>query len=256
MRSKRFCVLPFILVVGLISAASAQTDWKGFYIGANVGGNLSRTDATTTTVFSPTGYFAITSVPAIAALSPQHPDSNGFVGGGQAGYNFQSGALVFGLEADIGAMTGSDTRTSTGVYPCCAPTTFTVAQRMEHSWLFTARPRVGFTAGRALFYVTGGLAVTNFNYRELFTDTFATANESAVIDETKAGWTAGGGLEYQVHQHWSVKGEYLYADFGDERVTSTNLTAFTPPIAFPVNVFTHRADLRNHIFRFGVNYRF
>ena len=255
MRSNRFLVLLVILVIGLVSGAWAQTDWKGFYIGANVGGNLSRTDATTTTVFSPTGYFNITSPPAIAALSPQHPDSNGFVGGGQAGYNFQSGALVFGLEADIGAMTGSDTSSGTGVYPCCAPTTFTVAQRMEHSWLFTARPRVGVTAGKALFYFTGGLAVTNFNYRELFTDTFATAHESAVIDETKMGWTAGGGLEYQVRQHWSLKGEYLYADFGDERVTSTNLTA-PAAVAWPTSVFTHRADLRSHIFRFGVNYRF
>ena len=249
-------ILLLLILTLAVCSASAQTDWKGFYLGGNAGGNLSRTDATTTTVFSPTGYFASSSVPAIAALSPQRPDSNGFVGGGQAGYNFQSGALVFGLEADIGAMTGSDTRTATGVYPCCAPTNFTLAQRMEHQWLFTVRPRVGATFGRALFYVTGGLAVTNLNYRATFTDTFATALETGRIDETKAGWTAGGGLEYQVRQHWSVKGEYLYADFGDETASSTNLTAFTPPIAFPTNVFTHTADLRSHIFRFGFNYRF
>ena len=73
----------------------------------------------------------------------------------------------------------------------------------------------------------------------LFTDTFAAARESASIDTTRYGWTAGVGGEYVLMNGWSVKPEYLYVDLGRVSTTSANLTAFTPPIAFPANVFTH-----------------
>jgi outer membrane immunogenic protein len=252
----RFLALCCLTVVVLAMGVSAQTtDWKGFYLGGNVGVNISHSDATTVPIFSPTGYFAATSPPAIGALSPQHPDSTGFVGGGQAGYNFQGENFVFGVEADLGAMTGSGTRSSSGTYPCCAPTGFTVTQKVGHSWLLTARPRMALALGKALIYGTGGLAVTHINYQAVFTDTFATAHENGGVDDTKVGWTAGAGFEYKVAQRWSIKGEYLYAKFGDLK-TSTNLTAFAPPIAFPTNVFTHSVDLHPHIVRFGFNYHF
>ena len=73
----------------------------------------------------------------------------------------------------------------------------------------------------------------------LFTDTFAAARESASIDTTRYGWTAGVGGEYVLMNGWSVKPEYLYVDLGRVSTTSANLTAFTPPSAFPANVFTH-----------------
>jgi len=123
-------------------------------------------------------------------------------------------------------------------------------------WLFTGRGRLGFATGKLLVYGTGGLAATNLNYKALFTDTFATAHENASVEEKRKGWIAGGGAEFRVNHHWSIKGEYLYADFGQEQTKSTNLTAFTPPIAFPSNVFTHNADLTARIFRGGLNYRF
>jgi outer membrane immunogenic protein len=53
-----------------------------------------------------------------------------------------------------------------------------------------------------------------------------------------------------------MKLEYLYADFGDLSATSSNFAAFTPPIAFPTNVFTHTIDLKVSILRAGLNYRF
>jgi outer membrane immunogenic protein len=52
-----------------------------------------------------------------------------------------------------------------------------------------------------------------------------------------------------------VKAEYLHVDFGSIPTTSTNLTAFTPPIAFPTNVFTHSVHLTDDIVRLGLNYR-
>jgi outer membrane immunogenic protein len=88
----------------------------------------------------------------------------------------------------------------------------------------------------------------------LFTDTFAAANESASISSTCYGWTAGAGAEYALMNGWSIKAEYLYVDLGRASTTSTNLTA--GGAAFPSNVFTHTVNLRSNIGRIGVNYKF
>jgi outer membrane immunogenic protein len=243
----------FVLFAG-ISARAA--DFKGFYAGFNVGGNSGHSDATTSTIFSPTGYFASSSVPAIAGVGAQSLSSNGILGGGQAGYNFQHHNLVLGAEFDFGGMNLNQSATGTATYPCCAPTAFTVTQKVNTSWLLTIRPRVGFTGGPVLVYGTGGLAMTGLNYQAVFTDTFATAHESGGTDNVRTGWAAGGGAEVKLGHRWSVKGEYLRTDFGDVTSTSANLTAFTPAIAFPSNVFTHHANLTGNVYRFGVNYHF
>src|SRR5262249_19949009 len=230
-------------------------DFKGFYVGANVGGVTGHSDARTSTVFSPTGYFANSSVPAIAATGAQSLSPSGFAGGGQAGYNIQHLGFVLGLEADFGGMNMSDKKSGTATYPCCAPTAFTVTQFAGTSWLFTLRPRIGFTGGPLLVYGTGGLATSNVEYTAVFTDTFATAHESGRKENNQTGWAAGAGAEFNTGKHMSLKGEYLRVVLGDLSVTSTNLTAFTPPIAFPTNVFTHKANLTGNVFRFGFNFR-
>lgn len=237
-------------------APSGSDVWDGLYVGGYAGFGMRRATANTSTVFSPTGYFASTSPGAIAAAGRQKLDSTSFNGGGTFGYNHQSGSWVVGAEADFGSLTGTKTVATTATYPCCAPTTFTVTQSVKTSWLFTARPRLGYAWGNTMAYVTGGLAMTNMNYQERFTDTFATASESGGISKRLTGWTGGGGFETKVNDHWSLKGEYLYAQFSRQTVTSTNLTAFTPTIAFPTNTFTHSIRLKEHLLRFGFNYHF
>jgi outer membrane immunogenic protein len=236
--------------------APAPYGWTGFYVGANVGGAWGSSDFTTKTVFSPTGYFATTSVPAIATIGAQSNDSSSFIGGGQLGYNWQSGVLLFGIETDFNFLGLKDSRSGTTTYPCCAPTAFTIQSSTKADWLYTLRPRIGIVSGHWMLYATGGLAVTNLRSSFLFTDTFATAHESASFDSTRAGWTIGGGGEMLLSGNWSVKLEYLFVDFGNGSTTSTNLTAFTPSIAFPTNVFTHNADLQAQIVRAGINYKF
>jgi outer membrane immunogenic protein len=107
-----------------------------------------------------------------------------------------------------------------------------------------------------MVYGTGGLAASNVEFNGLFTDTFATAHEDATKESTQKGWAAGGGAEIKATKHLSVKGEILHADLGDLSMTSTNLTAFTPPIHFPTNVFTHKANLTANVYRFGFNFYF
>lgn len=255
--SQKSLAVTCVFFLALVAVSNAHAaDFKGFYVGGNVGGANGHSDASTTTIFSPTGYFASSSVPAIATAGAQKLSSSGITGGGQAGYNFQHGAFVLGFETDFGAMNVSDSKSTTATYPCCAPTAFTVTQSISTDWLFTLRPRVGFVAGPLLIYGTGGLAMTSANYQALFTDTFATAHENGGKEDKLTGWTAGAGAEVKVGKRWSVKGEYLFADFGNLSTTSNNLTAFTPPITFPTNTFTHTADLQAHIYRFGINFHF
>jgi outer membrane immunogenic protein len=259
------CVFAFVLLA--FGAASAQNEFTGFYVGANGGGTFGRLQVDTSPVFSPTGYFATTSTPAITAASNQTISTNGFNASGVIGYSHQWDNFVFGLEADFGSMSLSGSTTTGPIqYPCCPPTptspnNFTVVQTAKTSWMLSMRPRFGWVFGHFLAYGTVGADFTNVKYTALFTDTFAAANESASIDETRPGWIVGGGGEYRLAHHWSVKGEYIYSDFGTATVPSANLTAFplpSPPgpFSFPTNVFTHTVDPKAHIVRAGVNFRF
>ncbi len=231
-------------------------NWSGFYAGLNAGAAFGRAHDQTTPVFSPTGYFATTSVTSISAVSDQTMHETGFTGGGQIGYNLQNRNIVVGLETDFEYM-GLNTSTTNGaLYPCCAPTAYTINQSAKTEWLWTLRPRVGYAADNWLFYATGGLAVAQIKGDFLFTDTFATAHESGSISDTKLGWALGGGVEWGMMGPWSLKVEYLHVAFSGVNTTSTNLTAFTPPINFPTSVFTHSINLSEDIVRAGLNYRF
>lgn len=232
-------------------------NWTGFYIGANAGGEWSRSDPTTSTIYSTTGYFATTSVTAINSVGAQNINRTGFTGGLTAGYNWQASNFVVGLESDFNYFGVRGSTSGTAFYPCCAPTAFTVNSSVSSDWLITARARAGVLVTPALLlYGTGGAAIANVNANFVFTDTFATAAESGNISTTRVGWTAGAGGEYALMNNWSVKAEYLYVDLGRATTTSTNLTAFTPPFPFPSNIFTHSVDLRSNIVRVGVNYKF
>jgi outer membrane immunogenic protein len=248
------CVISFVLAA--FGAANAQ-DFNGFYVGANAGGAFGHADTQLSTVFSPTGYFAATSVPAIATVGHQKIEPNGFSVGGGAGFGHQWDNFYFGLEADFQTMNLSGSATGSAVYPCCAPTAFTITQTVKTNWLFTIRPRVGWVFGnKVLLYQTVGAAFTSVKYTGLFTDTFATAHESASFDEGTSGYAVGGGMEVKLSHHISVKGEYLYMGFGTADLPSADLTAFTPPIPFPTNVFQHSVDLKAQVARGGINFRF
>jgi outer membrane immunogenic protein len=245
------------LLLSLLAATPAKAgDFKGAYVGLTIGGVSNTANASTSTVFSPTGYFAATSVPAIATAGAQKLSPSGFTFGGQFGFNLQHHAFVLGVETDLGSMNLSATKTTTAPYPCCPGTGFTITQFVGTSYLFTLRPRVGVTAGPVLIYGTGGLAMTSVDYSALFTDTFAAAREGGDKTSTQAGWAAGAGVEFKVKKHLSLKGEYLHTDFGSQTTTRTNLVAAVAPGTFPSNIFTHKVSLTGNVYRFGFNYRF
>jgi len=82
-------------------------------------------------------------------VGPAKIDSKEFTGGVEAGYNWQSGMVVYGLETDFEYFHLKGTTVGTGVYPCCAPTGFTVTSEAHTDWLFTVRPRIGIACCNA-----------------------------------------------------------------------------------------------------------
>src|SRR5271157_379979 len=135
--------------------------WTGFYIGANAGGVWSSGSATTT------GYAAGFPVLAVSWPTGSNGGGNtGFIGGGQAGYNWQTGAFVLGVETDFDGSSLSRSHSVIGpgfVDPVLVTRndflTANGSQRLD--WLGSTRARVGFVAtpdNRLMFYGTGGFA--------------------------------------------------------------------------------------------------
>ncbi|MBR0788822.1 porin family protein [Bradyrhizobium manausense] len=228
--------------------------WTGFYVGGNVGGQWGSANAATTTLDPPLTYFATSSVPVIAAVGAQRINSSSVTGGFTAGYNWQVSNAVFGLEGDINYFGFKGGASGSAIYPCCAPTSFTINSQVSADWLATIRGRIGFLATPSwLIYATGGVAIADVKGNFNFTDTFAAATESGAIRDTRVGWTAGVGGEYAVGNGWSLKAEYLYVDLGRVGMTSNNLFA---GIARPTQTFNHSFDITSNIVRVGVNYKF
>ena len=124
---------------------------------------------------------------------------SGFVGGATAGYNFQSGPWVFGVEGDI-ELTGAD--------DTFAPWKF------SNPWFGTLRGRAGYSFSNVLFYGTAGLA-----FGELKGQTFGLTES-----HTTAGWTAGVGAEVGLAPNWSAKIEYLYVDLSESQFAITGVS--------------------------------
>ncbi len=146
-------------------------------------------------------------------------NTNGGVVGGTLGYNYQYGQTVIGLEGDIdwSGIKGS---------AACGGTTCSTS----NDWLGTVRGRLGYSFDRIMPYVTGGLAVGNIN-----TDIAGVGS----ADETKAGWTAGGGVEFHINGPWTAKVEYLHVDLGSGG-----------------SVAGSNADFTADLVRGGINYKF
>lgn len=180
----------------------AAYNWSGFYVGGHLGYAWSSEDARSTL----TGITGVT-------------DPDGFLGGAQIGFNWQTGAFVFGIEADW-SWTNAD-----------GSTTIPAAITAEHNWYGTATARVGYAVDNWLWYVKGGAAWLDADY----------TIGGLTFGDTRTGWTVGTGLEWALGPNWSAKLEYNYMDFGKDTIGTV----------LPVEI-----DTQVHVVKAGVNYRF
>jgi outer membrane immunogenic protein len=238
------------------SPTPSPFSWTGFYIGLNAGGVAGNANANTSASCVPGAcYFADTiNTNFFNSVGSQRDSASGFIGGGQVGFNWQSGNLVAGLETDFQSFKQNGRGSASGIMPSGleAGNPFTISHTISTDWLWTLRPRLGLAANNWLFYATGGLAVTEVNASWLFSDPF-NDSEAASSSRVKAGWAIGAGVEYAVLNGWSLKAEYLHLDFGTTQITTNNLLDGGAPD--PVQPFLHSVSLTSEVFRVGVNYR-
>ena len=207
-------------------------DWRGFYLGGNLGSGYGRDRSS----LSVPGPFVDT-----FNLAP-----DGFIGGVQAGYNWQAANWVFGVEADIQGSTLQDDKTC--VLTCSA--VVSAAYDAKLPWFGTVRGRLGYSVGSTLFYATGGYAYGNVK-TAITTNSFAGIVNNT-FETTKSGWTAGAGIETPfilfglLGPNWTTKTEYLYVDLGN---TSDNFIIGAVPA-------TTTRSVTEHVFRTGINYHF
>jgi opacity protein-like surface antigen len=167
------------------------------------------------------------------------PDFAGVLVGGQAGYNFQKGRFVGGIEADAGL---SNARGATA----CPVQPFLFSCEDNARALGSLTGRFGYTWGRALFYAKGGWAFgqfttgTNLNFAASPVPGGIVAAESTNWEN---GWTAGAGMEFALTERWSAKAEYMHYAFpGHAFTVASNVTS--------------NATAAGDTVRIGVNYHF
>ena len=213
-------------------------NWSGFYAGLNAG------YARSTPAWNDLdGFFT-------AGGTLFNESNNGFIGGGQVGYNLQFRHAVVGIEADFQYVSGTQNTTLFALPPGNVGPTF----HDSIQWLGTVRGRAGLALDNVLTYLTAGLAYGKA--RHTIADSFFNVDPNFDLSSTKVGFVAGAGAEYAFDPRWSVKVEALYVDLGKNSATITGIAQSTPP-GNPT-IVTGRFDIQDTmwILRAGVNYKF
>jgi opacity protein-like surface antigen len=200
------------------------SDWAGFYLGIHGGYGWGKT-----TFDSPFDFL----------------DGNpkGGLFGGHAGYNWQYGSVVTGLEVDFDGASIKATDTLASGFVClaaCVPAS--LSRTIKFDELATARARLGYVVlPNLLAYGTAGAAWGH----STLTGTLTIGNQSGSVDANSNdfGWVAGAGLEYKLWGNLIARGEYLHYDFAK--------TAYSFPLIFSPN-----AASTIDVARGGLSYKF
>jgi len=281
-------------------APVAVYNWSGFYIGGNAGYSWGRattnqadvatstsvtqcfrdpnsaplTGALSTIVCAPntTTPFPVPTGPTtVATATNSRANVNGFIGGGQVGYNWQADRhWLLGLEADIQYSAQRGSQTDCSIVGCPAGSAFGSSSH-NLKWFGTVRGRLGWLpTDRILLYATGGLVYGQID-SSYVTGVVGTAFLPANTSNWRAGWTVGAGVEGVITDRWTVKAEYLYADYGSYGAnlgTSAAVTTVGPFVQLSPNApagtqttttttvaGTANTRFTDNIFRVRLNYR-
>lgn len=188
------------------SRPSRPAIWEGLYIGAHLGVGIPHV--------------------GFSDYASGNVAGSALIGGVHAGYNVPLGyGLIGGMEFDA-SWSGMDGSDDLGGGRQGSASFGTLA---------TARGRLGYAWGDALFYVTGGAAFANLS------TSLTTGGITGTSDGWRTGWVVGGGAEMKIDPRVSVRLEALYNDFGSDRTSWSNGTS-----KVGVDVTTVRAGLTYH----------
>jgi outer membrane immunogenic protein len=260
--------------------------WTGSYLGLYAGGAWSAAGYATPDAicqfggfFCPGGasghnqpfYQGAGSIPA------QYDLNRSFIGGATAGFNWQTGKTVFGLEGEAGhiRMSGAGQFLTNGRHPCNPATPLNppcsdyAAFSNFGNWYGTLAARLGVTGDallpswpggdRALLYLKGGLALGQFGTGVISSDfpgaSFALINFSNA--QTVEGLALGGGFEWALNGALSLKLEYEYLGFNHTTQACGPLTTNTGVVEVPSSQFCTATAMHGiHTATVGINYRF
>jgi outer membrane immunogenic protein len=233
--------------------------WTGIYVGGYGGGEITHASYNTRVgaPLSAASHLTPADIAGVDAAGSQTLNRGGFTMGGELGYNWQIGMFVLGVETDIGGVTGGTHVANFGLIngtlsPAGTFFPFRLGQRDSNGLYGTARGRLGIAFDRALIYGTGGLAYTSGTAFFSYTDGLFPAGGVAGAGN-KVGYVVGGGLEYALTNNVSVKGEFLYTQFG--RVSANGLIVNFANPNF-TNTFASSVRVQEYTARVGINYRF
>jgi opacity protein-like surface antigen len=236
-------ILALMLAPLAHSSASAEEaqpfDWRGFYLGYHLGGALDLAE-----IDNPFG----------ASIFGGTVRKSGPLAGAQAGYNWQHGQTLFGVEADASWADLGGTNT------CFAYSGYYVSAncRAEVDALGTFTGRLGWVVpddGRTLIFGKAGLGWAH-------SEITATPNGDIGMPSTRSagvdwGWTVGGGIERTVTTRWTVKAEYDFLSFDGGFAAPRSEIQSAPPGPVTANVSRAPTDRDRdlHQFKIGMNYR-
>lgn len=257
-RCMGFSAVMIMATQAMAQSASWPTNWTGLYVGLDAGYTWGKSSTSTSLVPAPNSggnfNFAPSVISDAASIHAGDLRASSPVGGAHVGFNMQSGAIVFGAELDVQALDIGAARISSRPLTCCAPDVMEVGSTINLDWLATARARFGFTSGQFLYFLSGGVAVSEMHASFTFAELSTPIRGSTRAAETRWGWTVGGGLEYALDRNWTLKSDYLFIDLGSVSAPPGRLVGTV--FATPRSAVVGNADVFLHVARAGINYKF
>lgn len=259
-------------------AVAPAASWTGFYLGGEFGVgfsgshgvNFSPNDPTAAFLFNGTFFAGQQPLASSQGLSESGP-----VFGFEFGYNWQTGSnWLWGFETDF-SFSGISGQAVGPTSVLAAPTeTQSTSANQSTDWYGTVRGRAGFLATpNLLLFGTGGLAygrvvdsasyvagpvgagIGSLNNTGSFQCTGNLTCFAGSSSAIRTGWTAGGGAEWLLDQHWSAKIEYQFVDLGAGTIRVTALAPFSAAAPVPSSFNAAFRD-QFHLVRIGLNYRY
>lgn len=252
--------------------------WNGFYLGANAGGWWTKKDGINIVgapgyinPLFPLGASEIANALAKVGTNSVSSSLNGFIGGGQIGYNYQVGnRVVAGVDADINGLVQSD---KSSIINRVVPVnnfaenyTATVTIKKSIDYLGTVRGRLGVLFNPyLLIYGTGGFAYGDASLSESYvaSESLGAASYPVIMQtiyrKSRTGWTAGLGLEWLFKSQWSARIEYSYYDLGHLNgngvLNQINNLGVTPTLWGSANLLSSSKFVAEAV-RIGAHYHF
>ncbi len=241
-----------------VAPVAAACTWTGFYVGVNAG--LTQFKSTMNDVNN----WGYDNEGEDSGYSSWNESNTAFIGGGQAGYNYQWRDLVVGIEADFSGLGGANNHTVSSFNE--EPSegggheNYGIDRQAKIDYMGTIRLKLGisFLDNKAMIYGTAGGAYAHgtwdasaFYYTQYYLDRYGYSYDAQWKgDDWRWGWVAGFGMEYALNCHWSIRGEALYTWLGKDTQAMNGPSdsywyqnGYRPKYQFQDELLTYRVGL-------------